>query len=312
MLRVTPSTRVLPLAFALWGVGASGPAAAGIEPPAAVAVPEPAPASDDDPMERAAALVRERRLVEAIEGVQTLRAGGGLTPAQLAETWRLEGRALGALGQGGAAERAFAIALRIEPEARMPLDAEGPEVAHPYQAALAALPAARRALWAHARLEEEAEGVALHHRLAADDLGLVAGAALVSGSLSLAISPSRDGARTLLPPAIASGRFVLLDPAGNALWERDLRARQPAAPDPTTRLIAHRGPRLGALLGGSLAAVGAVGVFGTGIAMALASPEVARDPRARAAYGAGALAGTALIALGAVWVGWDLAQTPPD
>lgn len=261
-------------------------------------------------MERAAALVGERRLAEALEGVRSLRAAGGLTTAQLAETWRLEARALAALGQGRAAERAFATALRIEPDARIDLAAEAPEVAHPYQAALAALPAAPRALWAHARLAEEAGGLSLHHRLVADDLGLVVGASFVSEPLALAVTPAAEGGSVLLPPSATSGRFVLLDAANNALWEREVRLRPPDAPDPARGMFVHRGPRLGALLGGSLAAVGAVGVFGTGIAMALAPASAEGDPRLRGAYGAGAVAGTVLIALGAALVVWDLAPPP--
>lgn len=236
--------------------------------------------------ESARQLLEEKRPSEAIAELEGLVAGGDLDREALRTAYELMGRAHGMLGRGQQAQRAFSIALRIDPTFRLS-DAEDPEVKGPFEAALAALPPPGEGLLARVTVAERVTDPPSGPRrgmlatLVADDMDLVAGARVLLDGAALHTLPlSRGEPQVFYPldPATVPGRVAvaLTDAYGNELGRVPIELVVDGAAPGSEEL------RWLALGGGTLLGLGAVGVTAVGIWFAavdggnLEAPEGAR------------------------------------
>ena len=259
---------------------------------------------------RAQALIDDGKATDALQLLDARLVDGELSPADLARLWSLKARAYGLVGQGQQAQRAFAIALRIDPAWRLAASETDPEVRGPFHAALAALPSRSKALWAHVKLARSSEGSALTYALVADDLGLVATAELEAAG-TREVVPLVPGPQRRVLDDRAEGPVTLrfLDEHRNCLREERLELSGGAASSEPPS--ASSGLRWLSLGGGAALAAGALGVMTSGIAWMTRDAGQKTGDGERELFLGGVLVGTGLVVVGGALIVTDFALDPP-
>lgn len=268
-------------------------------------------APPDDLFAEAEGLLGDLRAAEALELLEARLVEGKLGPAELTRLWSLKGRALGVIGQGAKAQEAFSVALRVDPEWRLPAGEADPEITGPYHAALAVLPARSKSLSVWLRLEAGDDRSKLRYQLVADDLGLVSGAEVQAGDVVREVALSLDDVprELALPAGTGAIAFRLLDAHGNALRDESLEVAAT-----TSGEVSSQGPggrRWLALGGGTTMALGALGVMVSGIGIAAIDDGQKAPDGTKDVLLGGVLAATGLVVVGGALIATDFLLDPP-
>jgi hypothetical protein len=275
---------------------------------------------------------------EALAAAEQRLEEGGLTREESVRAWLDKADAFASLRDPAKAERAFAVALRIDRGLAPPaLEDELERTA--FERARDSLPPDDQALDVRVVVVERGGPPGMTVQVEADDMGLVGGAELrVAGEVvsELQISRSDPKARSPLHPGNVAGLLtvIFVDAYGNELRRVELegRAQQTTmdkvierdgtSPDVTDADVtdpdglggfAPSGELRWLTLGGATAiAVGAIGVAAAGMWLAsvdagdVDAPEGAREV---ALVGVGIATG--VIVLGGVFVVTDFVLSPP-
>jgi hypothetical protein len=274
----------------------------------------------------------------SLDDVERRLEEGALSARDNAQAWLDKGLAHAALDQADQAQRAFAVALRIQRGLTPPaFDSELARDA--FEAARDALPSDDEALDTRVVVVESGDAPGMSVQVEADDLGLVAGAELrVSGEVvsELQLSRSDPKARSPLHPGNVVGLLavVFVDGYGNELRRVEIEGTAAPVADaggagegkvieregsaPTGVVDSPQASSSGELRwlslgGGTAMGVGAVGVAAAGMWLAaLDAGDVDGPDGAREVALAGVIVGTAVVAIGGALVVTDLVMNPAD
>jgi hypothetical protein len=245
-------------------------------------------------------IVASQAAEDPIEVLDRARVAGELDPAGLRDNWVDRARLLAERGDPEGAERALAIALRIDRD--LVLDEALLLLGPMLESARAGLPEEGRAL----SVELEKTDAGVRARLVADDLGLVRGAEVElaeSQVVPAKLSVDAPEAELLVTGPVPDEVAVyLLDEHGNVLGGRRVNLLKPeAAPEKVTPASPDDGPELSglAVAGSSLAITGALVLAGcaAGTVVVASGPPEDREPMTTV-FVAGALVGAAVGAIG--------------